>query len=702
MSHLRRLPDDTDQPMNSRPCKSYAVCARVKAGWYMLAPSHAAAPSVKVRVVTVPEGGETESFSVTTSTRHVSKRLIRLSSRGSVSLHMESAHPDDEVTQFKLARVTGRFARSRMHRKLSALHPMYKLDAFGSSSTRQANAGPERDIWHDYCQLFENPDALVEYLDWVECFDTPSGDALARMSRRIDSFRDRPTVALAMALSGPNAAWLNTTIQHVKAQIYPYWALHIVAPATVDPEILHLLEHHALSDSRVKILQPGNHATLQGELTRALLRSGSWIAMLGQHDLLPRHALFAICETVDAAPHAELIYSDEDRIDEDGSRKDPHFKCDWNEDLCLSRGTISHLSACHARLFEAVGGWDPRPGFASGYDLALRCIETARPDGIVHIPSILYHARDSTPDQFDTTTDADKQAGYLALANYLQRSGIAADARITAHGYRVRYRLPEPCPMVSIIIPTRNGLSLLRQCIESILRRTTYSNYEIIVVDNGSDERETLDYLAALSTHERIEIVRDDRPFNYSALNNRACARARRLYCPRQQRHRGHQPGLAGRNAGTGNAPRSRCSRCKTSVFGRHRSARRCHPRPQRRRGSYPPRAAKARSGLSGSSSSRPIPFCRHGCLPRRQKIALYRNRRPQRSVSARRFQRHRFCLRIRSAGYRIIWTPFAELYHHESATRGEDNTPEKAALGWRGCVHAATLGRLHGGRSGL
>ena len=181
-----------------------------------------------------------------------------------------------------------------------------------------------------------------------------------------------------------------------------------------------------------------------------------------------------------------------------------------------------------------------------------------------------------------------------------------------------------------------------------------------------------------------------------------ALARARRLYCPRQQRHRGHQPGLAGRNAGTGNAPRSRCSRCKTSVFGRHRSARRCHPRPQRRRGSYPPRAAKARSGLSGSSSSRPIPFCRHGCLPRRQKIALYRNRRPQRSVSARRFQRHRFCLRIRSAGYRIIWTPFAELYHHESATRGEDNTPEKAALGWRGCVHAATLGRLHGGRSGL
>ncbi|NHB09655.1 glycosyltransferase [Burkholderia cepacia] len=680
MSHLRRLPDDTDQPMNSRPCKSYAICARVKAGWYMLElRAHAAAPSVKVRVVTVPEGGETESFSVTTSTRHVSKRLIRLSSRGSVSLHMESAHPDDEVTQFKLARVTGRFARSRMHRKLSALHPMYKPDAFGSSSTRQASVRPERDVWHDYCQLFENPDALVDYLDWVECFDTPSGDALARMSRRVDSFRDRPTVALAMALSRPNAAWLNTTIQHVRAQIYPYWALHIVAPATVDPEILNLLKHHALSDSRVRIQQPGNHATPQGELTRALLRSGSWIAILGQHDLLPRHALFAICETVDAAPHAELIYSDEDRIDEDGSRKDPHFKCDWNEDLCLSRGTISHLSACHARLFEAVGGWDPRPGFASGYDLTLRCIETARPDGIVHIPSILYHARTSAQDQFDTATDADKQAGYLALANYLQRSGIAADARITAHGYRVRYRLPEPCPMVSIIIPTRNGLLLLRQCIESILRRTTYSNYEIIVVDNGSDERETLDYLAALSTHERIEIVRDDRPFNYSALNNRACARARGDYIALVNNDiEVISPDWLEEMLGQATRPEVGAVGAKLLysddtvqhagvILGLSGAADHIHRGLQRHDPGYQARAAVVQS-LSAVTAA---------CLVVRKSLYIEIGGLNEASLPVA-FNDIDFCLRIRSAGYRIIWTPFAELYHHESATRGEDNTPEK------------------------
>ncbi|WP_423370302.1 glycosyltransferase family 2 protein [Burkholderia sp. LMG 32019] len=680
MSHLRRLPDDTDQPKNSRPCKSYAVRARVKAGWYMLElRASAAAPSVTVRVVAVLESGEIESFSVTTSTRHVSKRLIRLSSPGSVSLQMESAHPSDEVTQFRLARVTGRFARSRMHRKLSALHPMYKLETSGASSTRQASAGPERDMWRDYCQLFENPDALVDYSDWVECFDTPNSDALTRMSRHIGSFRDRPTVALAMALSRPNAAWLNATIQHVKAQIYPYWELHIVAPDMVDPEILRLLEHHALSDSRVKILPIADHATRRDELTHALIRSGSWIAILGQHDLLPQHALFAICETVDAVPYAELIYSDEDRIDEDGSRKDPHFKCDWNEDLFLARGTISHLSASHSRLFEAAGGWDPRPGFASNYDLALRCIGTARPNGIVHIPRILYHIRAGAQDQFDTATDADKHAGYLALMHHLQRTGIAADASMTAHGYRVRYRLPEPGPMVSIIIPTRNGLSLLRQCIESILHRTTYSNYEIIVVDNGSDEREMLDYLATLSTHERIEIVRDDRPFNYSALNNRACARARGDYIALVNNDiEVISPDWLEEMLGQATRPEVGAVGAKLLysddtvqhagvILGLSGAADHLHRGLRRHDPGYQARAAVVQS-LSAVTAA---------CLVVRKSLYVEIGGLNEASLPVA-FNDIDFCLRIKSAGYRIIWTPFAELYHHESATRGEDDTPEK------------------------
>ncbi|HHT8829283.1 TPA: glycosyltransferase family 2 protein [Burkholderia cenocepacia] len=680
MSHLRRIPDDTDQPKNSRPCKSYAVCARVKAGWYMLElRASAAAPSVKVRVVATPEGGEIESFSVTTSTRHISKRLIRLSSRGSVSLQMESAHPNDEVTQFRLARVTGRFARSRMYRKLSALHPMYKLEASDSSSPRKANAGPARDMWHDYCQLFENPEALVDYSDWVECFDTPNSDSLSRMSHQIGSFRNRPIVALAMALSRPNAAWLNATILHVKAQIYPDWELHIVPPATVDPEIQHLLEHHALSDNRVRILPIGNHATLRDELTDALTRSGSWIAILGQHDLLPRHALFTICKTIDAIPYAELIYSDEDRIDDDGSRQEPHFKCDWNEDLFLARGTISHLSAYHARLFTAAGGWDPRPGFAPNYDLALRCIGTARPNGIVHIPRILYHGRSSAQDQFDTATDADKQAGYLALVRHLQQTGIAADASITAHGYRVHYRLPEPGPMVSIIIPTRNGLSLLRQCIESILQRTTYSNYEIIVVDNGSDERETLDYLATLSTHERILIVRDDRPFNYSALNNRACARARGDYIALVNNDiEVISPGWLEEMLGHATRPEVGAVGAKLLysddtvqhagvILGLSGAADHLHRGLRREDPGYQARAAVVQS-LSAVTAA---------CLVVRKSLYVEIGGLNEVSLPVA-FNDIDFCLRIKSAGYRIIWTPFAELYHHESATRGEDDTPEK------------------------
>src|SRR5690606_22020329 len=197
-------------------------------------------------------------------------------------------------------------------------------------------------------------------------------------------------------------------------------------------------------------------------------------------------------------PDAQMIYSDEDKIDENYVRFEPYFKSDWNPELFCSHNMFSHLGVYRTALIESVGGF--REGYegSQDYDLALRCIEQIQPQQIHHIPRVLYHWRvhaESTASSADAKPYA-MLAGLRALNDHYQRTNTPATAEALTSGYRTRYKLPDNPPLVSLIIPTRNGLDLLRQCIESISDKTTYPNYEIIVVDNGSDDPAALTYLA--------------------------------------------------------------------------------------------------------------------------------------------------------------------------------------------------------------
>jgi len=523
-----------------------------------------------------------------------------------------------------------------------------------------------------------------DYVEWVRRYDTPTDDTRTTMRACIDAFVHRPLLSVVMPTYNPKPEWLSDAIESVRKQIYPHWELCIADDASTDKVIRPILERYAREDTRIKVVFREQNGHISAASNSALeLVTGEWVALLDHDDLLAEQALFWVADSINQNPDVRLIYSDEDKIDEAGGRFDPYFKCDWNVDLFYSQNMFSHLGVYHTALLRQIGGF--RLGFegAQDYDLALRCIERVEPKQIHHIPGALYHWRvhaKSTSQSADVKPYA-MLAGERALNEHFQRQTVNATVEFIGHGYRVRYALPDTLPLVSLIIPTRNGLHLIRQCVESVFKKTTYPNYEILIVDNGSDDPATLQYFNELQSDSRVRVVRDDRPFNYSALNNAAVKLAR-----------GEVVGLLNNDLEV-ISPEwlsemvSKALQPDVGAVG----ARLWYPNEILQHGG-------AILGLGGvaSHSHKHLPRHQHGYFGRASLIqglsavtaaclvirkAIYEEVGGLNETDLQvAFNDVDFCLRIRKAGYRNIWTPYAELYHHESATRGSEDTPEKQA----------------------
>jgi GT2 family glycosyltransferase len=386
---------------------------------------------------------------------------------------------------------------------------------------------------------FEGSDAMPKtdderrnYREWARRYDTPDAAALAAMREQVAQLSVRPKISVVMPTYNANLQWLGDAIRSVREQLYPHWELCIADDASTDPQVRPFLERLAAEDDRIRVVFRTTNGHISAATNSALaLASGDWVTFLDHDDLLPPHALFYMVRAIATHPDARLLYSDEDKIDEHGHRFDPYFKPDWNLDLFYSHNLVTHLAFYRKDLIDQIGGLREAYVGAQDYDLVLRAIEHIRPDQIVHVPFVLYHWRAHA----GSTATADLNikpyamlAGERALNDHLKRTGARARAQFIGHGYRVRWRLPEPAPLASIIIPTRNMLHLVRVCIESIRAKTRYRNYEIILIDNGSDDPAALAYFAEQAkTHANFRVVRDDSPFCYSAINNMGAREAR-------------------------------------------------------------------------------------------------------------------------------------------------------------------------------
>jgi O-antigen biosynthesis protein len=522
-----------------------------------------------------------------------------------------------------------------------------------------------------------------DYAEWVRRYDTVTGEKREKILGLVKIMTDKPLISVVMPVYNAKPEWLARAIESVRQQIYPYWELCIADDASLDIAIRPILMRYAKEDPRIKLVFRKKNGHISAASNSAIgLASGAWVAFLDQDDLLEEHALFWVADAINRHPHARLIYSDEDKIDENGQRFDPYFKSDWNLDLFYSHNLITHLGIYEGNLLRDLDGL--RLGYegAQDYDLALRFIERIKADQIYHIPRILYHWRahaKSTSRAVNVKPYA-LHAGKKALDDHFRRLGVNASAELLDFGmYRIRYVLPESQPLVTLIIPSRNKVGILKKCIESILKKTTYRNYEVLIVDNDSDDPATIQYFNEMQSDPRVRVVHDNRPFNYSALNNAAVGIAR-----------GEIVGLLNNDLEVISSEWlsemvSHALRPDVGVVG----ARLWYPDETLQHGGV----ILGVGGVAGHSHKL-LPRHQYGYFARASLIQTFSAVTAaclvtRKSVYAQvggfneidlrvAFNDVDFCLRVREAGFRNIWTPYAELFHHESATRGLEDTPEK------------------------
>ena len=530
----------------------------------------------------------------------------------------------------------------------------------------------------DYAQPDHN-----DYSEWVSRYDTLTDQDREKIKIRINQLHKKPLISVLMPVYNPPLNMLEDAIRSVQGQLYPCWELCIADDASTDVRVQKLLQQYAANDSRIKVLFRKVNGHISAASNSALeLVSGEYLALLDNDDVLSEQALFWIADSIVTNPDAGLIYSDEDKLDATGQRYSPNFKPDWNPDLFLSHNMICHLGAYRTDLVRKLGGF--REGYegAQDYDLALRFTELLAPQQIVHIPRVLYHWRSHPGSTAKAGIEKNYAllAGERALNDHFARAQVAAKAELLDFGmYRARYFIPAPAPLVSLIIPTRNGLELIKQCIDSILAKTTYKNYEILVVDNNSDDPKTLAFFDSLAGDNRIRLLRDERPFNYSALNNAAVKEARGEYVGllnndievispewlEEMMGLAIQPGVGAVGARLW-YPNNTMQHggCITGIGGVAGHSHKHLPRGQL---GYFARAQLIQT-LSVVTAA---------CLVIKKSIYQEVGGLDEINLKVA-FNDVDFCLRVRESGYRNVWTPYAELYHHESATRGIDDTPEK------------------------
>lgn len=530
----------------------------------------------------------------------------------------------------------------------------------------------------DYAQLNHN-----DYSEWVRRYDTLNDRDREKIKTRIGQLHKAPLISVVMPVYNPPLNMLEDAIRSVQGQLYPNWELCIADDASTDVGVRKLLQRYMDNDSRIKVVFREKNGHISAASNSALdLVNGEYVALLDNDDLLNEHALFWVADAIVSNPDARLIYSDEDKVDQAGRRYDPYFKPDWNPDLFLSHNMICHLGAYRTDLVKKLGGFREGLEGAQDYDLALRCSEQLEPQQIVHIPRVLYHWRShpGSTAQAGSEKNYALVAGERALNDHFSRIKVAAKAELLDFGmYRARYTMPTKAPLVSLIIPTRNGLALIKQCIDSIFAKTTYKNYEILIVDNNSDDPKTLAYLASLVKNKRIRVIRDKRPFNYSALNNAAVKNARGEYLALINNDiEVISPEWLDEMMGLAIQP-------SIGAVG----ARLWYPNDTLQHGGV----ITGLGGLAGHSHKhlnkgapgffyraqliQSLSVVTAACLVVKKSIFQKVGGLDETNLKVA-FNDVDFCLRVREAGYRNVWTPYAELYHHESATRGYEDTSEK------------------------
>jgi GT2 family glycosyltransferase len=500
--------------------------------------------------------------------------------------------------------------------------------------------------------------------------------------RAIAQFRYNPSISIIMPVYNAPRDCLGKALDSVLNQYYANWELCICDDASTAPHVREMIEGYASRESRIKVVFAEENGGIAVASNRALaLATGEFVGFLDHDDELTPDALYEVIVTLQDV-EADLIYSDEDKIDKRGRRCDPFFKPGWSPDLLLACNYICHFSVYRKRLVDEIGGFRESFDGSQDYDLVLRFSE--RTSKIVHIPKIMYHWR-QVPSSAAASTKAKPyayEAAKKALTQALQRRGIegVVEAQVSPGFYTIRRQMVQP-GKVTVIVPTRDRLNLLHQCISSIESKTDYKNYEIIIVDNGSRNAETLEYLRQMPHR----VLRDDSAFNFSRLNNLAAREARGEY-------------LLFLNNDTEvikgewlSAMVEQAQRPEVGAVG----AKLLYPNGKIQHsgvilglGGVANHSHRFDDGRDGfgyfnfPNVVRNYSAVTAACMMTRRDVFNEVGGFNESDLAVT-FNDVDYCLRLRKKGYLVVFTPSALLYHYESASRGFLVNPREVAYMW-------------------
>lgn len=533
--------------------------------------------------------------------------------------------------------------------------------------------GP-KEFWVRLTERFQTDD--VDYEEWYRNH-RPSEEELER--QRKEKFDYMPLISILVPVYNTPESFLKQMIQSVRAQTYGNWELCIANANPGNKEVGDILRIASEKDKRIRVTDvPENEGIAQNTNAALKIASGEYVGLLDHDDLLTKDALYEVVKALNQQEKPEMLYSDEDKVTTDLTEHfQPYMKPDFNLDLLRSNNYICHFFVAKKSLIEDVGAF--RGGFngAQDYDLILRCSEKAA--GIAHIPRILYHWRvhkASTADNPASKMYA-FDAGKRAIEEHLKRcgqDGEVSHAKDLGY-YRVKYKV-KGSPLVSIIIPNKDEVESLDKCLQSI-EKSTYKNYEIIVVENNSVKDETFAYYKKIEA-KGVKVVYWEKGFNYSAINNYGASYAKGDYllllnndvevitpdwleemlgnCQRKEvgivgvklyypddtvQHAGIIVGIGG---------------IAGNIFV---------GLPRRYTGYF--HKASVQQDLSAVTAA---------CMMVKRSVYEAMKGLDEKLQVA--FNDVDFCLRVRKAGYLVVYNPYVELYHYESKTRGAEDTKEK------------------------
>ncbi|MBS0640294.1 MAG: glycosyltransferase [Proteobacteria bacterium] len=523
------------------------------------------------------------------------------------------------------------------------------------------------------------------YSHWVELYDRLTDHDKAAIRKRIEVLPEKPLLSVLMPVYNPPVRYMRLAIDSVIAQLYPHWELCIADDKSSSPEVRKVLAHYASTDPRIKVTYRSENGHISACSNSALeLVTGSFVVLMDQDDELPAHALYMIAEELNAHPDADVIYSDEDKIDADGQRFNPYFKPDWNSELFYSQNFVAHMGVYRTALVRQIGGF--RIGYegSQDYDLVLRILPLTSPDRIRHIPHVLYHWRRFPEAETFSSANPGRsiQSARQALEDYFAARQEAVDiVAITAfHWWRVKRAVPRPLPRVCVIIPTRDALGLLRNCLDGLLSRTDYDNLEIIIIDNESQDPETLAFLEQITTTQAaVRVLRVTGRFDFSMLNNRAAALTDADFLLFLNNDiEVMQPAWLTEMVSHG--VQSDVGAVGAKLYYRHGTVQ--HAGVVLGIYGVASHGLRHRShhdvGYFGRLSlAQDVSAATAACLLVRKRVFDEIGGYCERELAVG-YGDVDLCLRIRHAGYRVVQSQFAELYHLESATRGDDLTREQ------------------------